>query len=478
MSTVLVLLTILFFCFVSATPGFNIYSHISASLSFPNITVSSSNVQSLAVANARYSQADCDTLVFAWIEGTVINYHLLYCYFLYGKWHQAKGFDPFLSLREQSHQFSTSFPSSHSWSAVSNRPISRSIAVADTPSGIMIGVSWCSSHQSNLYVAQTCSRSWTCPYTCYYTCCSTSYGVQTCRTCARTCTRSCSCSRSDFDIDRDVLGICSYRIFHSIKLHEPFNGHGAVQIGPHVTPQVYNIKDIPERDEHSNHANAQLPYVHHMAGSVLALRDLDGDGITDIVVGGIYRRPRHLWIRSNFWRFCCNANVGCCGSSQQVVTSDPVGFSGSSDSDMLCNIRLFTGRHGSAYSRPSFSPSESSFPCPLSITLPLSCSSSWLQLNNNDIMDLLVHCTDGNGNDMYRIGYDIDLDGPRSWSNFHHGTISTNHSHTKRAMLQIPFRSMGHKLVSSSGSTYRSNPTILLSQSAAEGLKYRHLWTK
>ncbi|KAL0217593.1 hypothetical protein RCL1_008174 [Eukaryota sp. TZLM3-RCL] len=679
----LVLLSLALICVLPCfgTPSFNLFNQLSDNQSFSNFTVSSSDAFNAGIV--RYHEADCDSLLVAWMQGSTLYYRILYCHFLYGKYSTQSGFTPYLFLKEKQHQYAISLPidlsfGSRSWSQVSNRPISRAMAVADGHSGAVIGVAHCGSFVSNFYNAQSCSHSWDCWGTCPKSVCCNEQGNY--YTVWVNCWTTCSCSNSTFDRDRDIFGRCHYRLYHSIKLHEPTVGALASVAGQFTqSVPLYHHIDIPFPDEHPLHANPTLPYIHHVVASVIALRDLDGDGFLDVVLGGVVREPLHMWTKTQPTRTCCTSAWGSTtittANAQQILSNwrsitingfnridDLVGASGwlidgarlvtdggwtrpargfvnrdntafqtgdgtfeyiwglqldagsfahgeagfmfnmrddrnfyayildnhnacgnvrynyaevlvkvtngaishqvhspipqfahgqryririekvfnhivvyrdgvrvfdwtdpttnihtgtygfyvwdqrgayfedikietrvagyygiNSESVFLgstarhCMLRLFVGRGSSSFNRiTSWTPVVTDLPgCVDSYTGPLSCTTSWVNLNTNPAPDMIIYCSDDEHREYYRVGYDWDLDGPTHWGTFVSGltALQLSDKQAKMTLIPVDFRDYTPTPAVVQSVNYRVPPLLLLTQSNGV-LRYRHMWRK
>ncbi|KAL0219624.1 hypothetical protein P9112_005277 [Eukaryota sp. TZLM1-RC] len=268
-----VILPFLILSFSSFAIGFtwNEWKNKSSQQKFANITSIPSNVDAMTASVVNYHEADCDSIVLAWLHNNRINYRIFYCFFKYGHFSSSEGFTPFWSLREEEHSFPISVPGDYPNArgsplvGVSNRPDSWSIAVAQDSNGLVFSVNRCYSRATVFY----------------------------------------------------VHGRCRYRVYRGIKLHEPANGLPTVTANSLRAVQHYRYDDIPEHDESPRHADPTLWQVPNIVGSFSAMKDLDGDDVPEVVTGGVYRRPVSLWsYRSNIERPCCeNSHVIDSGAS-------------------------------------------------------------------------------------------------------------------------------------------------------------------
>ncbi|KAL0219658.1 hypothetical protein P9112_005311 [Eukaryota sp. TZLM1-RC] len=277
------------------------WNNRSSQQQFANITSIPSNVDAMTASVVKYHEADCDSIVLAWLHNNRINYRIFYCFFKYGHFSSSEGFTPFWSLREEEHSFPISVPGDYPNArgsplvGVSNRPDSWSIAVAQDSNGLVFSVNRCYSRATVLYSGQACNKDF------------------------QVGSNVIQCRNDSFDLDRDVHGRCRYRVYRGIKLHEPANGLPTVTANSLRAVQHYRYDDIPEHDESPRHADPTLWQVPNMVGSFSAMKDLDGDDVPEVVTGGVYRRPVSLWsYRSNIERPCCE-------NSQEIDSgaSDP-----------------------------------------------------------------------------------------------------------------------------------------------------------
>ncbi|KAL0220791.1 hypothetical protein RCL1_000645 [Eukaryota sp. TZLM3-RCL] len=458
-------LFLLLFAFALGNPSWSFYNEVSSHQFFKNLTIESSLAFNSAIV--RYKEADCNSLVIAWLTNTHIHWYPLYCYHQNGHWRPSTGFSPFSFLMEQYHAYThpdLDFPlNPPSRYRTFERPTTYSLAVADSSTGFVVAYSWCRPYTTDLYFQYTHTHAYSCgtyyfPATCY-------------------------CYNCNYDRDRDVLGQCAYRLIHSMNLHDPTYGARHVNFNSRfVLPNMYEFIDIPTQDGDVNHANPMLPWVDHLAGSVIALKDLDGDGIPDLIVGGVIRGPTARWGYLS-GSYSCGSSSSCCYHSRSSPTC---GFSHCArDFDHWdtnaniripkCDITVTIYKLDSNYNRGVSSNLRVTMGgCNTATTSSMSCTTSWLQLNNNPKPDLLVYCSDDDGVELTRVLYDLDLTGSSSNGPFvipSNSPMRSTVPHSKMSVLPLRFRNFPTVTVSN----LRAEPLLTVHQVSGK-LSYRHLF--
>ncbi|KAL0220420.1 hypothetical protein RCL1_000274 [Eukaryota sp. TZLM3-RCL] len=455
------LLLLLLFAFALGNPSWSFYNQVSSHQSFNNITIESSLAFNSALV--RYKEADCNSLVVAWLTNTHIYWYPLYCYHQNGQWEPSTGFSPFSFLMEQYHAYThpdPGFPLNQSSRyRTFERPTTYSLAVADSPTGFVVAYSWCRPYTTNLYFEHNETYSYSCgtalyPATCYYNC--------------------------YYDRDRDILGRCGYRLVHSLNLHDPTYGARHVNFNSRVVlPNMYEFIDIPTHDVNVDHANPMLPWVDHLAGSVIALKDLDGDGIPDLIVGGVIRGPVVRW-RHNSAASCSHYRARSANSDSRCAThrcTRDYDHWDSRDSLRLpqCSLNLTIFKlDGSYQPNNGVNITVALGGCDIATNSSMSCTTSWLQLNNNPKPDLLVYCSDDDGVELTRVLYDLDLAGSSSNGPFvipSNSPMRSTVPHSKMSVLPLRFRNFPTVTVSN----LRAEPLLTVHQVSGK-LSYRHLF--
>ncbi|KAL0214696.1 hypothetical protein P9112_006880 [Eukaryota sp. TZLM1-RC] len=283
----------------SASLSWNLWGSQSNQLSFSNISSLASSPDAMSAGVIHFPEADCDSIVLSWLDNGRINYRIFYCYFKYGAFlSSSTGFTPFYAMMEQQHSFSYNVPtqnptiSGKRFTPVNTRGSHYSTAVSQDSNSMVFGVNHCFSLHSDPYDAEGCHKTF-----------PPVGGV------------SVKCDNTSFDVDRDVRGMCRFRMYRvpNENLHEPLVGAPNSVSGNTIRSvnNIYHETDIPEADESSNHANAALVGVNHVVGSVMAMKDLTGNAILDVVYGAVYRRATNKWgYTSGIERACCQNSHG------------------------------------------------------------------------------------------------------------------------------------------------------------------------
>ncbi|KAL0249200.1 hypothetical protein GEMRC1_004433 [Eukaryota sp. GEM-RC1] len=277
--------------------NWSLWNHKSDAISFTNITSVPSNTVAMSVSKITYNEASCESLVLTWFSGSSLNYRVLYCYFKYGWYFQDKGFHPFFFLMEQQNSTSLSpfdvpvSAHSRSFTSVAAHPATYAVASSQDNFGVVLGLCTCWS-LSAAYVGQTCG--------------STFIG----------------CSNSQYDRDSDILGRCRYQLRRGLDLHEPKLASAYFdETDISATSELYHHIDIPETDGVAGHRNPGRSEIPHTAASFFALRDLTGNGYTDVVFGGIVRTPINLWTFHSFPKRCCTRSGSLNSASGSAIES-------------------------------------------------------------------------------------------------------------------------------------------------------------